>query len=807
MSVPQLHSTDVVAANLTCDRYYSWDEFHNKTKLITIYGGYEGIPENLLINFIVWLLLLILFAILRKKAWDYGRIALVSRRAERWTSLFYGDHDEKSVNAALGSVESLDKHIDHHDTGFCSWLPAFFKIKDSHILHKCGPDAVQYLSFQRYLLVYLALICVLSVAVILPVNFQGDQEQDQQQFGHTTISNLKLDSTTLWVHAVFSVVFIGLAVYFMRHFSSSLSFEEDDEATRTLMISHIPLDKCFKNTLQQHFQEAYPEFTVQDIQFAYNISDLINKDNSRKKAHEARVFSENELKTTGQRPTMVPYKCGRVCCCCHSCGCEEVDAIEFYSRRERELTNQVEVEKATSFQKALGIAFVTFENEYMAQRVCVDFRTSCKGSHNPHPSSLGRDLALEDWNVSYAPGPDNIYWENLSLDPWVWWIKCIVINGVLIILLFFLSTPSILMAALDNINFKKALEDLHSPILVQFLPTLILWSFSALLPWLVYYSDQFVGHWTRTAEHHTVMRKIFIFLILMVLVLPSLGLTSIKAFFEYTVSNQTKEIRWECIFLPDNGAFFVNYVITSALIGTGLELMRFPELSLFVIKLLCARSHAEQASVRRSVLWEFQFGQNYAWMLTIFAVTMTYSIPCPLIVPFGLLYLVLKYAVDRYNIYFAYAPSKINKNIHTSAINFVLIAVVLLQCNILFFTVIRTDPIQGISGFSAITLFIIMLMFIGRLSFGWFKQFTPVYYRTLDGESGTGRISTTSDQPFIPSVLRDDRKQPPSSPDALNPNSHNDNQAAATTLGNSYGATENSHTTRHRDTGDIFAPE
>ena len=41
-------------------------------------------------------------------------------------------------------------------------------------------------------------------------------------------------------------------------------------------------------------------------------------------------------------------------------------------------------------------------------------------------------------------------------------------------------------------------------------------------------------------------------------------------------SNYTFE--WDCIFLPDNGAFFVNYVVTSALVGTALELMRVSEL-------------------------------------------------------------------------------------------------------------------------------------------------------------------------------------------------------------------------------------
>ena len=36
----------------------------------------------------------------------------------------------------------------------------------------------------------------------------------------------------------------------------------------------------------------------------------------------------------------------------------------------------------------------------------------------------------------------------------------------------------------------------------------------------------------------------------------------------------TGGINWQCIFLPDNGAFFVNYVTTCALIGTGLEIIR-----------------------------------------------------------------------------------------------------------------------------------------------------------------------------------------------------------------------------------------
>ena len=38
-----------------------------------------------------------------------------------------------------------------------------------------------------------------------------------------------------------------------------------------------------------------------------------------------------------------------------------------------------------------------------------------------------------------------------------------------------------------------------------------------------------------------------------------------------------------------------------------------------------------------------------------------YLVICPLITPFGLFYMVMKHATDRYNIYFAYKASKINK--------------------------------------------------------------------------------------------------------------------------------------------------
>lgn len=53
------------------------------------------------------------------------------------------------------------------------------------------------------------------------------------------------------------------------------------------------------------------------------------------------------------------------------------------------------------------------------------------------------------------------------------------------------------------------------------------------------------------------------------------------------------------MFLPDNGAFFVNYVIASAFIGNAMDLLRIPGLLMYMIRLCLARSAADRRNVKR----------------------------------------------------------------------------------------------------------------------------------------------------------------------------------------------------------------
>ena len=54
-----------------------------------------------------------------------------------------------------------------------------------------------------------------------------------------------------------------------------------------------------------------------------------------------------------------------------------------------------------------------------------------------------------------------------------------------------------------------------------------------------------------------------------------------------------------CVFLPDQGAFFVNYVIASAFIGNGMELLRLPGLVLYTCRMVVAKTAADRRNIKQ----------------------------------------------------------------------------------------------------------------------------------------------------------------------------------------------------------------
>lgn len=641
-----------------------------RSNTTVISNVYEGIPETIVLNVISWVLLILLFAILRNRAWDYGRLALV--HTEKWTQLFYKNTDDA---VAVEESSSVDVPL-IPDTG-CMWFPSIFKITRDRIRTRCGPDASHYLSFQEHLLFLFTCITIFSLCVILPINFQGTLQGGKTTFAHTTLSNLEAESYWLWVHVIACFSFVPLTILIMRRCSGRIP-SSTALTSRTLMITHISHIHRNEDDIRNYIQLRYSEIDILDIQIAYRVKKLMKLEKQRALAREAKMYC-----IINHKPDLKVQPYGCIVCC----PWKTKNAQEYYSDLESRFTELEISERRKALNDPLGIAFVTVSSEESAKHIINSFQ----------PGSF------RHWLITKAPSPSDINWENLEISYRNWYSKAILINVILFLLLFFLTTPVIVVNIFNNLtsaqsNFIRKM----SPLLSDFLPTLLLLSMSALMPVLVAFSDEWMSHWTKSKQNHATMYKTFSFLLFMVLILPSLGLTSAQAFVEWSLKTDNITLRWDCIFLADKGAFFVNYVITSALIGTALELLRFPELAMYAFRLLRIKSEAEKPSIRKEILSEFPFGIHYAWTLLIFTTSTVYSLTCPLITPFGLLYLCLKYLVDKYNIYYVYRPITMSgegQQIHADAVKMVRVAVLLLQLIMAAFAFIR----GGLNTMSSIT--------------------------------------------------------------------------------------------------------
>ena len=646
-------------------------------------------------------------------------------------------------------------------------------VREKKLVERVGSDAVQYLRFQKYIIIYIFFTTVVSCFIILPLNFTGSQLGNATDFGHTTLANLdpndEEDAIILWIHVILAFLMFPAAILLMRRFSIGLKMTDTNlKITRTIAIENIPERLCTIELLKQHMSEAYKDFKISDIQVVYNVTKLMDLNSQLENVTDSLKFCKDRRL---QDLEMFPMS-GARCCKCFCMPCvARVPCVEYFMGEKTRLEAKILEEKEIVKHNNLGMAFVTFENINHARHFLRDhknsilhFKERCKHSNVP--------MNPKKWSVWYAPPPGDVIWENMSNRHWTL-VKKILANIFIFFVAFFLSTPQFIVSQLEPIlNALKNLTDTDFPEdtnstsppiiehmrylpvwLTDFLPTLMLWTFTALLPVVIAWADLLVGHWTRSGQNHAIMKKTFWYLLFMVIILPTFGFTSLQTYAEFLLFDG--QFNWECIFLPDSGAFFVNYVITAAMIGTGLELIRFPELFWYLIQICVSRSKADTPAIRKAIKYEFRFGEQYARMMLIFAMVVMFSMSCPLITPFGLLYFILKHLVDRHNLAYVYAWSRINKKVHATAINFVIMSVALLQFFMVIFSFIRSfdNSLSNLDWRTKVSLILFIVTInicSAQIWSNTCRKISPVKYEDVmlwqDSEDGHDEI-------YLPKVL------------------------------------------------------
>lgn len=249
----------------------------------------------------------------------------------------------------------------------------------------------------------------------------------------------------------------------MRHHTQSIKYKEENLVRRTLFVTGLPRHAT-KEAVESHFRDAYPTCGVVEVRLCYDVAKLIYLCKERKKTEKSLTYYTNLQVKTGQRTLINPRPCGQFCCC-EVQGCEREDAISYYTRMKDKLMGRITEEECRVQDQPLGMAFVTFQEKSMATYILKDFNACkcqglrCKGE--PQPSPHSRELCISKWTVTFATYPEDICWKNLSVQGLRWWFQWLGINFTLFVVLFFLTTPSIILSTMDKFNVTKPIHALN----------------------------------------------------------------------------------------------------------------------------------------------------------------------------------------------------------------------------------------------------------------------------------------------------------------------------------------------------------
>ncbi|NXS05586.1 CSC1 protein, partial [Oxylabes madagascariensis] len=131
-------------------------------------------------------------------------------------------------------------------------------------------------------------------------------------------------------------------------------------------------------------------------------------------------------------------------------------------------------------------------------------------------------------------------------------------------------------------------------------------------------------------------------------------------------------------------------------------------------------------------------------------------------VPPGLLYMLLKHMVDRYNIYYVYIPTKLNQRLHVAAISQVVVAPILCMFWLLFFSVLRLGPTRPVTLFTFVVLLSCIVFSFFGLCLKKLQPRKPSSYQMSDQSEGafndverSSVSSTPNSNLFVATVLQE----------------------------------------------------
>ncbi|KAJ2081651.1 phosphate metabolism protein 7 [Coemansia sp. RSA 988] len=542
-----------------------------------------------------------------------------------------------------------------------AWISAAFKLREDKIIRRVGLDTYMFLRYMRSMFVIFLVLSCLSLVTILPVNIVSDG--GARELNTLTIANVPAESTKLWVHIVFFMVFVAwvmrnifveLQVYTRLRIWWLTNPEHTSKVgASTIMVSTLPPALTDSDERIQKTFDIFPGGVRQVVtnRDCSELEDIVEERDElagklekaltgfaakSEKLHKKAAKKGKEPKEA-KRPTMreswIPFKGPKL------------DSLEFLSTRIGELNKKIEeLGSDPTYFKRKSSAFVFFNKQiaaHMAAQTVLDYK----------PFSMDR--------VSLDINPDDIIWSNLNLNPYDRRLRGYISLAATIglVIVWTLMTGALTtLVGVKNLKKIPGLENMSDSkffgLFTGIVPAVVIAIVMALLPIILRLLLRLEGT-TRKSEIDLRLLHRYYFFQVWNVYLITIFTSSIFSIATDGFKDPSMILSLIPEKVPGSATPILTYVLLLAFTGAAKEILQVTRLALrYILPILFANTPRKLCSAETPA--EFDWGTSIPTHSLIFLMGFSYSFIAPIVNCFAAVYFGLFYLVYRYQFLYVY---------------------------------------------------------------------------------------------------------------------------------------------------------
>jgi Calcium-dependent channel, 7TM region, putative phosphate len=269
-------------------------------------------------------------------------------------------------------------------------------------------------------------------------------------------------------------------------------------------------------------------------------------------------------------------------------------------------------------------------------------------------------------NVSVAPEPREIIWENSHVSKKTQAHREAISNAVLFVGVVLWSFPLTFIQAVAKVEFLAQLPGMEwlsdyiggnfSHFVNGYLPVVALLGLIMILPVIFeYIAVKYEHRKTLSEVQASMLGRYFNYQLVNIYVTVTAGSLLVKV---ADIANHPMSILFMGESLPRMAGYFVALLVTKILAGLPMIFLRFGALMrMLFLKLLSNERKLTQREVDSVYRLEnVQYGWEFPTQLLVVVIVFTYAIMCPVILPVGMIYFMGALIVYKKQILYVYSP-------------------------------------------------------------------------------------------------------------------------------------------------------